>query len=52
MYFFARNNNGTVGGYETTRSPFAYVGNGLTTTEMTNFNIIVYTLMTYFGIQA
>ena len=51
FYFFAYNNAGTVAGYDTIQSPFGYIGQGLTLTELQNFYIIVNTLMTYFGIN-
>ena len=48
---FARNNAGTITGYETTQSSFFYLANGLTLVEMANFRTRVNTLMTYFGIN-
>jgi hypothetical protein len=37
--------------FDTKQQTFAYVSDGLTSTEMTNFQSRVQTLMTYFGIQ-
>lgn len=51
LYFFARNNNGSVSGYEIVQSPFGYTAEGLTLAEMNNFYNRVNTLMTYFGIN-
>lgn len=51
FYFFAYNNAGTVSGYDPIQSPFGYIGQGLTLTEMSNFYTRVNTLMTYFGIN-